>query len=935
MKLKLENLRYEKDAINAIVKSFKGIDKNSNFSYSNPLIKHRYDTNAKLTPNIDIKMTTGTGKTFVYTQMMYELNWKYGLFKFILLVPSPAIKEGSKTFMTSQESRRYFKQYYGHVNLDVHTINAGDFNSKSGRKYFPSKLSTFINTTHQNNQIEVLIINADMLRTKNMQRDDYDQTLLNGFTCPMTGLKAIKPVVIIDEPQRFPRNKKYYKYMTRLHPQMVVRFGATFPKLNGKTDFYRGYPQYNLNIVKSFNKNLIKAIDVYYPDFPENKAINRLKVSFKNRNKTLCLTNVHNHKYTEIDEGEPLKVTGGIPIKYEGEKKLSNGLILAKDQELVPGTFTTNYQNRLIKDAINKHFNIEQENFIRGNNLQLPKIKTITLFFIDSIDSYGRKKKAGEGREYGWLAKSFTKLLNAKLESLIDKYQYKSHYREKEYLQYLIATKKSLNSHAQKVHAGYFSDDRSAGKNNKVIQDEVDDILKNKKKMLTFKDNNNWNLRRFIFSKWTLREGWDNPNVFVIAKLRTSGSEISKFQEVGRGLRIPVDEFGNRVNDQEFRLAFLVGYDEKDFAKKLTNEANEDNRDYWNSKKFTSSMSNLITKNYPSVGNKNNLFASLINKGIINYKGYFKEHGIERLTEKYSILNTYRFNHDKVVNRNKQHGPKTKVKLVKRNWNKIKPLWNVLSNNYMIKYKNIRNLDNIILDTLNNKGDLFTTESYITNKNSVDVKNNKVVMTDTQEEEKSNVIVPYGKFIEQISKSTKLPIFLLHRCIYKYLINKYKSKQDVERYLNISTINNICNALNNVLGYKLINNYDYEKLNFLNATNSIYNINTNTFSDYVNASWVGTESDKNYHEDYRYLYKTPPIRYDSIHPEKQLLKINYKDPVVVFGKLPRNSIRIPKFDGGTTTPDFVYFIKTKHTKCYLLVETKAPNMRKRDRKSVV
>ncbi len=139
-------------------------------------------------------------------------------------------------------------------------------------------------------------------------------------------------------------------------------------------------------------------------------------------------------------------------------------------------------------------------------------------------------------------------------------------------------------------------EDRGSG--DESIQAEVDDNFeKIKKKLLSFKDENgNWQTRRFLFSKWTLREGWDNPNVFVIAKLRTSGSDNSKIQEVGRGLRLPVDETGHRIQQDEWptRLAFLIGYDEKDFAQKLIGEINSDAKLQLNEEKLTEDMIQLI-----------------------------------------------------------------------------------------------------------------------------------------------------------------------------------------------------------------------------------------------------------------------------------------------------------------------------------------------------
>ena len=168
--------------------------------------------------------------------------------------------------------------------------------------------------------------------------------------------------------------------------------------------------------------------------------------------------------------------------------------------KLIPGTFSQNYQDEIIQQAIDRHFEAEVRNFMRsesGGNA--PKIKTLSLFFIDSIASF-----RGPEHTKGWLAKHFEKMLTKKLKQLIKKYEMSIESREKD-----------LNAEHQQVYAGYFSEDRGSG--DEAIQSEVDDILKNKEKLLSFKDKDgNWITRRFLFSKWTLREGWDNPNVFVI-----------------------------------------------------------------------------------------------------------------------------------------------------------------------------------------------------------------------------------------------------------------------------------------------------------------------------------------------------------------------------------------------------------------------------------
>ena len=233
MKIKLETLQHQNEALKAIEENFYGLDTlnsdpNAAYIYANPLVKYRYQEKA----NIDIKMETGTGKTYVYTRMMYELHQKYGLFKFVIAVPSPSIKEGTRSFITSDYAKQHFSEFYENTRIQLNVINAGDFNGQSGRRNFPAQLSEFVESTRQNvNQIEVLLINAGMLHSKSMHRDDYDQTLLGGETSPIKAIAATRPIVIIDEPHRFSRGKKFYNDIEEMKPQLIVRFGATFSEI--------------------------------------------------------------------------------------------------------------------------------------------------------------------------------------------------------------------------------------------------------------------------------------------------------------------------------------------------------------------------------------------------------------------------------------------------------------------------------------------------------------------------------------------------------------------------------------------------------------------------------------------------------------------------------------------------------------------------------
>lgn len=947
MKIKLESLQHQTDAINAINQSFKGIDltQKNNDIYANPPLVNRYEDEA----NIDIKMETGTGKTYVYTRMMYELH-KQGIFKFVIIVPTPSIKEGTAGFINSDYAKQHFNQFYGNTRIQLNVINSGDFGrvgrKKKNRLNFPAKLSEFIESTSlESNQIQVLLINAGMLNSISMSRDDYDSTLLNGITCPMEAIAATKPVVIIDEPHRFSKDKKTYATLESLKPQMIVRFGATFPEISQgsgknkvtKTDYYRGEPQFTLNAIDSFNQGLIKGIDINYPDLSKDQAENLYKIK-RATSKEMVLSK--NGRELKVAAGESLvDVDSSFEgnVIYDGgvDKELSNGLSLKnfpKDMILIPGTFAKSYQEKIIKAAIDRHFATEIKNFMRPDNA--PRIKTLSLYFIDSVDSYGRSVD-GNGRNKGWLIKLFEKLLRAKISGLMDHYNHSENKREKEYYDFLKATNDSLNSEHQNVYAGYFSDDR--GNSDADVQAEINDILSNKEKLLSFKDKQgNWITRRFLFSKWTLREGWDNPNVFVLAKLRTSGSEISKIQEVGRGLRLPVDETGHRLSQDEWesRLAFFIGYDEKDFAEKLVGEINEDAPVLLDHKVLTPEMLETVVKLRQKNDlefDQNKLLASLDKYGIINRSNEFQDNvdfdgqkisGFQAFTKMYpEIIEKTKLGNDKVRNLNK-NPRSTVVKLRKNNWQVLKELWKELSLRKMIVFNDnlIKESESLINKVLQKDSDNFVYQhsQFVENKLKI---GQKATITETESDyQKNYVTMQYGEFLKQLGLRTDLSINLVNRTL-------VKQNPDLDlRYINELTLNNIVIDFNTQFNKLIKDEYRYESLEFSSST-SIYDKFKDDFVESIPASSLGVyEADAT--SEQRYLYDRPPLRYDSSDPELKILKRTYSSNITVFGKLPKRAIKIPRFDGGSTTPDFIFQIKNSNEKpIYLIVETKASNMR--------
>ena len=292
MELILErDLEHQQKAVEAIAKVLEGVSiANPSLAYQNPSFdynemrihenlsniqrdiredyKHNSNPDTGEYLNIDVKMETGTGKTYVYTQTIYELHKRYGFNKFIIAVPSLSIKAGTKQFLEDNYVRHHFADACGY-NCDIELgVLESPKTKKKGFLAMPSPVRNFVTGSCQNaNRIYVLLVNMQLLTNGNMlTRSDYDY-LVEGFYRPFDALRATKPIVIIDEPHRFARNQKAYQTIANeLQPEMIIRFGATFPE----TTIGRGRNKtsikdfnnlvYELNACDSFNKNLIKGV---------------------------------------------------------------------------------------------------------------------------------------------------------------------------------------------------------------------------------------------------------------------------------------------------------------------------------------------------------------------------------------------------------------------------------------------------------------------------------------------------------------------------------------------------------------------------------------------------------------------------------------------------------------------------------------------------
>ena len=503
--------------------------------------------------NLDIKMETGTGKTYVYTQTIYEMHKKFGFNKFIIAVPSLPIKAGTSQFIDDSYVKHHFADACGY-NCDIELdVLESPKKKKKGFLAMPPAVRDFVTGSCQNsNKIYVLLVNMQLLTNGNMlTRSDYDY-LVEGFYRPFDALKATRPVVIIDEPHRFSREKKAYKAIVEeLSPQIIIRYGATFPDVTvgkGRNKvIFKDFNNlvYELNACDSFNLNLIKGIakEHFEPLSKKEEKVKLLSVESKTSATFQFKKRGEETKTYTLTPGDSLSVIDssfeGLTISAIGKNfiELVNGQVKYQGEEFNTDIYSSSYQEQMLKLAIQRHFETERQNF-SGRQF---KIKTLALFFIDDITSY---RDSEDGKE-AYLKVMFERLLLEKIEELLRTLPDS----EQEYKDYLEASKADIPA----CHAGYFAQDNSDS--DEAIANEVADILHNKKGLISLrKEDGSFNTRRFLFSKWTLKEGWDNPNVFTIAKLRSSGSDNSKLQEVGRGLRLPVDENGNRISNEEFKL---------------------------------------------------------------------------------------------------------------------------------------------------------------------------------------------------------------------------------------------------------------------------------------------------------------------------------------------------------------------------------------------
>ena len=927
-----KELPHQQKAIDAICNALSGVQidaptqfyENPRIDLTDPMISDNirrlwssvpaeYRNRAPIIKNylpLDIKMETGTGKTYVYTKTIYELHKRYGLNKFIIAVPSLAIKAGTAQFLQDEYARRHFTDACGYgTEIEVGVLEAPK-NKKKGRSFFPGVVSDFVKGSCQNTKkIYVLLVNMQLLVVKAngmLSRDDYDYGV-EGYYRPLDALCATRPVVMIDEPHRFSRDQKAFKVIEdELKPQCIIRYGATFPQATmgrGRnritmTDYENLL--YDLNACASFNQGLIKGVAKEHFEPVSKKEekvritsiVSRTSVSLQHRKRDAATRTV------PLQVGDSLGIISdafeGVKISEIGTSSVtfSNGVTKKQGEELDVDIYMTSYQEQMLRLALQRHFETEKENFCN----RVFKIKTLALFFIDDISSY----RNGEDGKEPYLKETFERLLKEQIESTIAGLD--AH--DAEYRAYLEASLADLSA----CHAGYFAQDNSDS--DEDIAKEVDTILHGKKKLLSFRnEDGSFYTLRFLFSKWTLKEGWDNPNVFTIAKLRSSGSENSKLQEVGRGLRLPVDENGNRISNETFNLNYIVDFTEADFADELVRQINAE----------IPQASVLSEERIKEVADKlgkdpGELFAELLGKRYIDWQRNVVSENRNAFFAEYPQF-TSGLAAGKVTDRNKDK-PKP-IKIRKAAYAELKELWEKINQRYLLYYDaDINNdLDGAILEILET-GDVFRDVTMASSRDIVRSDGAQMTLeAGTGVRYTVSHAIPYCVFLRRIMQATSIPVTQIHRAICEYV--KKHGAIPADKFNDNSAVA-FAAAFQEWRNTKLQGRFRYARAGAAVGATALSNADgtprTEITQGRIGTKIVpGTPSDK-------YLYDT--FAYDSPLEKKNVL--GEIDSVIVYGKIPRRSIAIPVITGGTYSPDFMYVVQKKNgtKELNIVVETK-------------
>lgn len=523
--------------------------------------------------NITVEMETGTGKTYTFLRTIYELNDKYGFKKFVIVVPSVAIREG--TLKNLQITHDHFQELYGKPPIQFTVYDSGKL----------SALRNFATST----AIQILVINIDSFAK--------DENVINslqerGFK-PIEFVRVTCPIVFIDEPQNVETDIRKAA-IHNLNPLCTVRYSATHRNLYNLV--------YSLNPVQAYDMGLVKQIEVsaIVRDADPNQPFVEL-IGIQSGKRTLkarvaifaenrSAKNGVSKKELLLDLGDNLYWLSGNRDVYEdgyiltsirpatNEIEFSNGLIV--QVKTSANGASDEVIKLMIRKTIKRHFE-KEERYTKQYGFYKP-IKVLSLFFIDKVANYRtyniQTNESEMGKYAVWFEQIFEELAPEHRNRMNDLFnQFNEKYFQSKFVHETdIPCLRPEYWDKTKIHNGYFSQDKGKIKdtngNTKADNDTYNLIMRDKERLLSLDEP-----LRFIFSHSALREGWDNPNVFQICTLNESRSEFKKRQEIGRGLRLCVDSTGQRIFDKQVNILTVIANESyEDFCNALQKEIEEE-----------------------------------------------------------------------------------------------------------------------------------------------------------------------------------------------------------------------------------------------------------------------------------------------------------------------------------------------------------------------
>ena len=900
---------YQEDCISNIVSIFDSLHQKKDFvevltAHKN---KHKYNFPIQNTKNknIDIMMETGTGKTFTFIKTIFELNKHYGYKKFIILVPSVPIREGTKTNL--KDTKDYFKSVYANEQekeIETFVYEGGNI----------SAITQFINTS----RLSVLVMTPSSFNSKDnilnrpLEREMHQPKLfLNNDKPPKSYLECLKrlnPIVIMDEPHRFEGNafKTYFEGFDNYY----LRFGATFPK--GKDGTPLSNVAYILDSISSFRQNLVKKIVVYTQDIVEN---------------TDTLIGIENKKaiVSTLTNGIIVRRELAIGAVFNGKsikKILKDKVILSDDTiEAVDYSLSDESLRTMIKETVKIHFEKEKSLFEQG-------IKALTLFFMESDISRFR----GENPKIKNFFEEEYKKQRAEIIKNID--------QSSEYYKYL--QNDFDNDNNLLVHKGYFSGDK--GNADEKIKAGVDEILRDKKKLLSFESPT-----RFIFSIWALQEGWDNPNVFTICKLSNQGSDISKLQQIGRGLRICVNQDLQRYtlkklnDDQEAfwkinNLDVVVSNKESGFVEAIQNEILSNS--FLVSETFTEQELIKTLKEKSSFDDDtivtlvDDVLKSkkmIVHKAIVdgqrvyekspNFSVILKEQNLPEAQEQV-IRNLFATDTATYVQKADKKKAKKKVFIKATHLQEFKNLWNTINKNAFYVLEDLTDdQEKQLIKNIKTQIEELNIEQILLQTTRAELDTNNIgaqgAITETLIDTVSyKSKVDYLELVRTLSTVTKTPISFVVK-VFNALSDDFKNKMLTNN--PEQAVREISEIIKKNLIAMLKANITYDGIDGVGLPNVFKMEDKKTYLDIGSTGKFQKDITSNFPLKTKWVFEEV-IEYDSDFELEIVEQDISMEKIEIFGKLPRLKIKTPL---GEYNPDFCYAIKsTEGKKVFLIVEAK-------------